>query len=132
MQFLAHINKMALGYESDVRKDKLRVEDARKKAVEFKLQLDEAESKHSAERERATKRINDLESEAELTRAKRKEADYQILRLESGRAQRDAHIATLARQQKTEKALHKAMVKRAVKEARHETVAKFPGEGFPS
>lgn len=125
VQFLAYVNKMALSYESDTRKDKLHVKEARKKAMEFTLQLDEVESKHASEQERASKRIRDSEAKMKLHKEKRNQADEQILRLESSKDRQDAHIATLSRQMEMEQALHEISVKRVVKVARREAVAKF-------
>lgn len=44
---------MVIGYESDARKDRRRVEDPQKESIDLKAKLDEAEGKHAAELERA-------------------------------------------------------------------------------
>lgn len=96
-----------------------------KKAVDFKLRLDESESKRATELERTSKQISGLEAEVKMHKEKRDRADAMILKLEASKARRDAYIAELTRLLETEKALHEIIVKRAVKEARRETAAKF-------
>lgn len=116
---------MVLGYESDVRKERHSVEDARKKAVEFKAQLDAADSKHRSEQERANKRINDLEAEVQFISKKRKEAEDQNLNLEPARVHCEAKIAELMRMMEAANGLHEINLKQAVTEGRHEMADKF-------
>ncbi|XP_024009432.1 uncharacterized protein At3g60930, chloroplastic-like [Eutrema salsugineum] len=113
-KFVAAINEMMAGYESDLVKDKRRLEEAQKEAATAKGTLNEARA-----------RIKRLEEEKITLRANVDKVSSMVTRLEESRRAKSAEVALLKRRIEAKDALFDAKVKRATKEVRRELTTKF-------
>lgn len=102
--------QMAIGYEVDARKDRRRVEEARKEAVVLKSKLTEAETKHAAK------------LASVLT-----QATSRAHSLEDAMARESAVLSSLKRRINENNALQEANVKKAQKAAKWDLTEKFQG-----
>lgn len=114
-QFMASINKLVIGYEADARKDRRRVEVARKDAALLKNKLDEVECKHAAELASASARIKVFEDEQKKLREEHDQVASLAIRLEVSKEKKIAKVVSLKRQIEANNALHEANMKRAQK-----------------
>ncbi|XP_024016267.1 uncharacterized protein At3g60930, chloroplastic-like [Eutrema salsugineum] len=113
-KFVAAINEMMAGYESDLVKDERYLEEAWKEAAAAMGKLNEAMAK-----------VKKLEEEIIALRTDVDKVSSAVTRLEESRRAKSLEVALLKRRIETKDALFQAKIKRAKKEARRELTAEF-------